>query len=126
MPGTGKSLRPDMLRLSLAPCVRRLWFIKNKARYKKKKKRQQNRWAPDVLLYHLHFIVAFVYGTKRKAKRMILKQLINDVSVNRNTPTRARQGSRLNFCPIIDLFVRRSTSFRRSLILRTSLRRYVT
>ena len=69
---------------------------------KKGKKLQQNR-CPSIS-FAFHFCVCL--RNKKNAKRIILQQLISDVSVNRNTPTPARQGSRLNFCPVTDSFAR--------------------
>ena len=52
------------------------------------------------------FLRLFTEQKKRK-DRIILQQLISDVLVNRNTPTRARQRSRLNFCHVTDSFARK-------------------
>lgn len=48
-----------------------------------------------------------LFTEQKKAKRIILQEVISDVSVNRNTPTRARQRSRLNFCHVTDSFARK-------------------
>jgi len=93
--------------------------------YKKKKKIATKQMS----FYLICISFLRLFTDQKKAKRIILQQLISDVSVNRNTPTRARQGSRLNFCPVTDSFARTkvsSTSFRMSLILIRRLRHYVT
>ena len=72
--------------------------------YKKKKK-----VATKQMFFYLicvSFLRLFTEQKKRK-DRIILQQLFSDVSVNRNTPTRARQGSRLNFCHVTDSFARK-------------------
>lgn len=68
---------------------------------KKRKKLQQNRCSSIS-----SFLRLFTEQKKRK-DRIILQQLISDVLVNRNTPTRARQRSRLNFCHVTDSFARK-------------------
>lgn len=73
--------------------------------YKKKRKKLQQNRCPSISFAY-HFCVCLRNKKKRK-DRIILQELISDVSVNRNTPTLARQRSRLNFCHVTDSFARK-------------------